>query len=165
MAIGNSQKAMVYGAQQLDLMQRNGWHTTFDSYNKDRSMQHGSRGPGGSHGGIVRVGAGMQGAKGGGKGVAGAPAPRDAMQACRGGAAVGSPGMQHYSRPGMMMPGQGGASRPGQPPPASAGMRPGMNPVCLPETAPLLPFVLIVPPALSPIHTVCEAHMRAIMRN
>ena len=37
--IGNSQKAIVYGAQQLDLMQRHGWQTIFDSYNKGRDPQ------------------------------------------------------------------------------------------------------------------------------
>ena len=161
---------MVYGAQQLDLMQRNGWHTTFDSYNKDRSLHHGSRGLAGSQGGMGRVGLGMQGAKGGGKVAPGAVA----MQAGRGAAAGGSPGMQHYSKPGMMMPGQ--ASRPGQPPSASAGMRPGMNPVCLAVSSPLLssssPLLFLVHPlrpcgplVLSPIHILYESQMCVVTRN
>jgi len=32
----HSQKAIVYGEQQLDSMRRNGWLPIFDSYNKDR---------------------------------------------------------------------------------------------------------------------------------
>jgi hypothetical protein len=34
--IGNRQHAVAYGAQQLELMQRNGWQTTFDSYARAR---------------------------------------------------------------------------------------------------------------------------------
>ena len=34
--IGNRQHAVVFGAQQLELMQRNGWQTTFDSYSRGR---------------------------------------------------------------------------------------------------------------------------------
>jgi hypothetical protein len=34
--IGNRQHAVAYGAQQLELMQRNGWQTTFDSYARGR---------------------------------------------------------------------------------------------------------------------------------
>jgi hypothetical protein len=131
MAVGNSQKAIAYGAQQLDLMQRNGWHTIFDSYNKDRPTMYAGRSSSqsASHGGTPRGASSAQAPKGGAKGAPGAMVSRESMQAGRGVGAQGSPSMQQYSKAGMM-PVQSGAARPGQHPAGSAVMRPGMNPVC-----------------------------------
>lgn len=129
MAVGNSQKAIAYGAQQLDLMQRYEWQTIFDSYNKDRPTVYPGRGSGqpASHGGATRGAPGGPGAKGGAKGAPSAMVSRESMQGGRGGGGQGSPGVQQYAKPGMM-PVSSGASRPGQPP-GSAAMRPGMTQV------------------------------------
>ena len=121
MPIGNSQKALLYGAQQLELMQRDGWQPIFDSFSKTLLDAHpqARSGQGGSTSRSTLGGGGA--AKGGGSkgGIhSGAAAGRGA-----------SPGgmQQQYGKP-VMAPGGGStAARPATQPPSGA-MRPGMAP-------------------------------------
>ena len=121
MPIGNSQKALLYGAQQLELMQRDGWQPIFDSFSKTLLDAHpqARSGQGGSTSRSTVGGGGA--AKGGGS--------KGGIQP---GAAAGrgaSPGgmQQQYGKPVMVPAGGSTAARPATQPPSGA-MRPGMAP-------------------------------------
>jgi hypothetical protein len=121
MPIGNSQKALQYGAQQLELMQRDGWQPIFDSFSKTLLDAH-PQARGGQGGSTSRSTVGGGGAAKGG-------ANKGGIQP---GAAAGrgaSPGgmQQQYGKPGMAPAGGSTAARPATQPPSGA-MRPGMAP-------------------------------------
>jgi hypothetical protein len=104
MPIGNAQRAIVYGTQQLELMQRCGWQTLYDSQSKAYAPSRGGQGAGAQRGGAG------QAAKGGAKGVTGMVAGRG------GGQAAGV----NYGKQGMMPAHAQGSA-------GSGGMRPAMN--------------------------------------